>query len=148
MKLAIGSDHAGVELKQQIIEKFTDIEFIDVGTNSTESCDYPDYIKLVGEKIQNKEVERGIAICGTGIGASMVANKMKGIRASLCFNEYMAEMSRSHNDSNCLTLGGRIIPLDEALLIVKTWLNTPFEAGRHQVRLRKIHAIEQQNFKS
>jgi ribose 5-phosphate isomerase B len=85
-------------------------------------------------------------VCGTGLGMGIVANKYPGVRATPCCDSYMAEMSRSHNDSNCLTLGGRILPLDEALLIVDVWLNTPFEAGRHQMRLDKIKAIEQENF--
>jgi ribose 5-phosphate isomerase B len=93
------------------------------------------------------ECNRLILICGTGIGMSMVANKFRGIRGTLCVDEYMAEMSRAHNDSNCLTLGGRILPLDEAESIIRTWLDTGFEGGRHQDRLDKLALIEDRNFK-
>ncbi|MFW5862857.1 MAG: ribose 5-phosphate isomerase B, partial [Spirochaetota bacterium] len=114
MKMAIGSDHAGVELKRFIQESIPEVDFIDVGTDSGESCDYPDYIKLVAQKIQRGEVDAGIAICGTGIGASLVANKHKGIRAALCTNEFMADMSRRHNNANVLVLGSRVVGLDLA----------------------------------
>jgi len=142
MKLAISSDHAGLALKKVIIEKFEDIDFDDVGTYSEDSCDYPDYSKLVGEKIQKGEVKAGIVICGSGIGASIAVNKCKGIRAALCFNEYMAEMSKKHNDANVLALGARILGEDVALAIVERWISTEFEGGRHQRRIDKIKQIE------
>ncbi len=142
MKIAIASDHAGYELKKDLIETLTNVEFLDMGTNSTESCDYPDFISQVGVKIQNNEAEMGIVICGTGIGASMVANKMKGMRAALCFNEFMAEMSRRHNNANILALGARVIGVDLALAIVNRWLDTPFDGGRHQRRVDKIMGLE------
>jgi len=144
MKLVIGSDHAGFELKEKIKEKFSNIEFIDVGTHSTDSCDYPDYISLVPEAINDGQATKGIVICGSGIGASIVANKGTGIRAALCFNEYMAEMSRKHNDANILAMGARIIGLDIAFAIVERWLNTEFEGGRHQRRIDKIAQLEKQ----
>jgi len=142
MNIVIACDHAGVALKKLIIEHFSEISFDDVGTDSEESCDYPDYISKAGMKIFNKEAESGIVICGTGLGASIVANKFPGIRAALCTNEFMAEMSRRHNNSNVLALGSRVIGSDLALAIVRTWLDTPFEGGRHQRRLDKISALE------
>ena len=144
MKLAIGSDHAGVELKGKIIDHYKDIEFIDVGTYNEESTDYPDWISKVGVKIQNKEVNSGIVICGTGIGASIVANKMKGIRAALCLNILTAEMAKRHNNANVLALGARIMGVDLVFGVIEMWLNTPFDGGRHQRRLDKIEEIEKQ----
>ncbi len=143
MKISIGSDHAGIELKAAIIEKFADINFEDVGTYSADSCDYPDYASQVCFKVRDGEVDAGIVICGTGIGASIAANKVKGIRASLCFNGFMAEMTRRHNDSNVLALGARIIGVDLAMEIVKRWLDAPFEGGRHQRRIDKVTALEE-----
>ncbi len=143
MKLSIGSDHAGIRLKKIIIEHFTDIEFQDEGAYSEESTDYPDWISKVGYSVRNGDVERGIVICGTGIGASIVANKIRGVRAALCSNSLMAEMSRRHNNANILALGARILGDDLAINIVKTWLHTPFEGGRHQRRIDKITGIEE-----
>ena len=142
MKIPIASDHAGFRLKKIIIDNFKDISFDDCGTNSEESVDYPDYISRVAEQVENGDVEKGIVICGSGIGASIVANKYKNVRASLCFNEYMAEMTRRHNDSNILALGARIIGDDLALAIVDRWLKTSFDGGRHQKRIDKISCIE------
>ncbi|MCX8123644.1 MAG: ribose 5-phosphate isomerase B [Spirochaetes bacterium] len=142
MKVAIGNDHAGVELKHYIIQNFKDIEFINVGTDSTQSCDYPDYIKLVAEHVQKKDVDYGIAICGTGIGASIVANKYKGIRAALCTNEFMAEMARKHNDANVIVLGARVVGVDLAIHIINAFFRAEFEGGRHQKRLDKLIEIE------
>ncbi len=142
MKIAIGSDHAGVKLKEIIKQKFTDINFTDVGTYTEESCDYPDYIGSVAREVTSGSAEMGIAICGTGIGASITANKFPGIRAALCTNCLMAEMSRRHNNANVLVLGARILGEDLALKIIQTWLSSQFEGGRHQRRLEKIAAIE------
>ncbi len=142
MKMAIGSDHAGVGLKKFLQESITEVEFIDVGTDSEESCDYPDYIRLVAEKVQNGDVDAGIAICGTGIGASLVANKHRGIRAALCTNEFMADMSRQHNNANVLVLGARVVGIDLALRIARTFIKSEFEGGRHQRRLDKLADIE------
>lgn len=142
MKIAIGNDHAGVELKQYIMQHFKEHDFINVGTDTTQSCDYPDYIKLVAELVQKGQVDCGIAICGTGIGASIVANKHKGIRAALCTNEFMASMARKHNNANVLVLGARVVGMDLAIHITSAFLQGTFEGGRHQRRLDKISQIE------
>ena len=147
MKIAIGSDHGGYKLKKQIIEKFDEMEFLDKGTFSEDSCDYPDFAEAVCKSIQNNEVEFGIVICGTGIGISIAANKMKGIRAALCHNSFTAEMSRLHNNSNVLALGARVTGDELAFYIIKTWLNTSFEGGRHGKRVDKITAIENKSDK-
>lgn len=145
MKIAIGSDHAGFELKNEIISLLSSIGFecIDFGTNSPESVDYPDFGEKVSEAVSSGEMEKGILICGTGIGMSIVANKFPRIRASLCNDLFTAKMSRLHNDANILVLGGRIVGKDLAKEIVKTWVNTPFEGERHHKRLKKITLIEE-----
>jgi ribose 5-phosphate isomerase B len=142
MKIAIASDHAGLRLKNILKKHFTEHEFIDVGTHTEDSCDYPDYALLAGEKVMSGEAEKGIVICGTGIGISIAANKVKGVRAALCFNEFMAEMSRKHNDANVLALGARVIGEDLAVRIAQVWLETEFEGGRHEKRIIKIGKIE------
>ena len=144
MTIAIGCDHAGVELKQQIIALLKDlhIECIDYGTDSTESVDYPDFGEKVSEAVSSGKIQKGILICGTGIGMSIVANKFPGVRASLCNELFTAKMSRLHNDANILVLGGRIVGKDLAKEIVKTWVSTPFEGQRHCRRLEKISHIE------
>jgi ribose 5-phosphate isomerase B len=144
MTIAIGCDHAGVELKQQIIALLKDlhIECIDYGTDSTESVDYPDFGEKVSEAVSSGKIQKGILICGTGIGMSIVANKFPGVRASLCNELFTAKMSRLHNDANILVLGGRIVGRDLAKEIVKTWVSTPFEGERHRRRLEKISHIE------
>jgi ribose 5-phosphate isomerase B len=139
MKIYIGSDHAGYKLKKKIIEKFSEeVDFEDVGTYSEESCDYPDFGKKVGEAVANNQRSRGIVICGTGIGISIAANKVQGIRAALCYNQLAAELSRRHNDANVLGLGARLLGEELAYAIVNTWLKTPFEGGRHQRRVNKL----------
>ncbi len=145
MKIAIGCDHAGFGLKEDILRllKSLDINLIDCGTNTTESVDYPDFGEKVSELVSSGKVDRGILICGTGIGMSMVANKFPNVRASLCNDLFTAKMSRMHNDANILVLGGRIIGKDLAAEIVKVWLNTPFEGERHLRRLDKIKKIEE-----
>ncbi|MCU0845059.1 MAG: ribose 5-phosphate isomerase B [Spirochaetes bacterium] len=142
MKIAIGSDHAGFKLKETIKNSITGVEFVDVGAFSEESTDYPDHIAALSRLVQRGEAQRGIGICGTGIGASITANKFGGIRAALCTNLFMAEMSRLHNDANVLILGARVIEDAEAVTMVRAWVETPFEGGRHQRRLDKIKAIE------
>jgi len=142
LRIAIGSDHAGFGLKNLIISHLKSVDFKDVGAYSEESCDYPDYAVAVGCAVINGEADLGILICATGIGASVAANKLKGIRAALCFNEYMAEKSRQHNNANVLILGAKMIGDDLALSIVGKWLAASFEGGRHQVRIDKISAIE------
>ncbi len=144
MRIAIGSDHAGFHLKEVIKKYLTDsgYEVLDFGTTSTESTDYPVFAKDVALAVQKGQAQRGILICGTGIGMSIVANKFKGIRAALCLNEYMARMSRKHNDANVLCLGDRVIGEDLALAIVSAWLSAEFEGGRHERRVRLIADIE------
>ncbi|HSV95965.1 MAG TPA: ribose 5-phosphate isomerase B [Spirochaetota bacterium] len=142
MKIAVGSDHAGFKLKETIKNSIAGVEFIDVGAFSEESTDYPDHIGALSRLVQRGEADRGIGICGTGVGASITANKFGGIRAALCTNAFMAEMSRRHNDSNILILGARVTEDAEAVTITRTWIETPFEGGRHQRRLDKIKAIE------
>ncbi len=144
MRIAIGSDHAGFPLKERIknflIEKGHEV--IDFGTTSRDSTHYPLFAKEVSLAVQRGEAERGILVCGTGIGMSITANKFKGVRAALCFNEYMARMSRLHNDANVLCLGDRVLGEELALSIVEVWLETPFEGGRHTKRLELIKEIE------
>ena len=144
MKIFIGSDHGGYNLKEKIKEVFSQIgyEFEDMGANSLESCDYPVYAKKVCEKVLETE-GRGILVCGTGIGMSIAANKFKGIRASHCTDTFSARMTREHNNSNVLCLGERITGQDLALDIVKIWLETPFSNGeRHIHRLELIEELE------
>jgi ribose 5-phosphate isomerase B len=145
MAIAIGCDHAGVELKKEVVTLLHDlrIECIDFGTDGPQSVDYPDFGERVSEAVSSGQVERGILICGTGIGMSIVANKFPGIRASLCNELFTAKMSRLHNDANILVLGGRIVGRDLAKEIVKTWVSTPFEGERHARRLEKISWIEE-----
>lgn len=151
MNIAIGSDHAGYPLKQLIISKAAellpgaDITFTDAGAHSEESCDYPDYAAAVAAAVRDGAADCGIAICGTGIGASIAANKVAGARAALCTNELMAEMARRHNNATVLVLGARVLGTDLALRIVMRFLASPFEGGRHQRRLDKIDAIERDN---
>lgn len=144
MKIGIASDHGGFELKEYIKEYLAkeNIEFVDYGTYSLDSVDYPDYGKKVGEAVVSKEVTRGIVVCGTGIGISIAANKVKGVRCALCGDSYSARMSREHNNANVLALGGRVIGKDLALEIVSIWIKTEFEGGRHERRLIKIGEIE------
>lgn len=145
MKIAIGNDHGAVEYKDIIKAMLTEEghEVIDCGTNSTDSCDYPDYAKAVADKVVSGEVEKGIVICGTGIGISIAANKVKGIRCGLCTNTTMARLTREHNDANVLSMGQRIIGIETEKDIVHTFLSTPFSNGeRHKRRIEKITEIE------
>ena len=141
MKIAIASDHGGVELKSVLIShmKERNMDVIDCGTHSKESCDYPDYAKKVAEAILAGECEKGILICGTGIGITIAANRYEGIRAANCTNSFMAEATREHNDANILGMGARVIGVGTALKIVDTFLNTPFSNDeRHKRRIAKI----------
>lgn len=144
MKIAIGADHAGYELKDFISKVITEMghEIIDMGTSSSCSVDYPDYAEAVAKGVSEGTYERGILICGTGIGMSIVANKFKNIRAALCNDLFTAKMSRLHNDANILCVGSRVIGTGLAKEIVITWLNTAFEGNRHSKRLEKINLIE------
>lgn len=145
MKIAIAADHGGYELKEHIKKIMDDlgVQFEDLGTDSVASVDYPDYALPVARKVTNSEVDRGILICGTGIGMSIAANKVDGIRAALVHDCYSARVTREHNDSNILCLGGRIIGLNLAEEIVRIWLNGEFSGDRHQLRLQKIVDIEE-----
>ena len=142
---AIGSDHGGYELKQAVMAHLKErgVEFRDYGTFSTDSCDYPDYGEAVARAVASGECERGIVVCGTGIGISIASNKVHGIRCALCGDCYSAEKSREHNDANMLALGGRVLGEGLALKIVDTFLDTEFAGGRHARRLAKIAAIEE-----
>jgi|UniRef100_A0A7C4EL38 ribose 5-phosphate isomerase B len=144
MKIAIGADHAGFELKEFLSHFVKEMghEVIDMGTGSNSSVDYPDYAEAVSQAVSEGKVDRGILICGTGIGMSIVANKFRNVRAALCNELYSAKMSRLHNDANVLAIGGRIVGKDLAKEIVNVWINTPFEGGRHCRRIEKIHLIE------
>ena len=145
--LAIGSDHGGFALKQEIMKHLTErgIEYHDYGTYSEESCDYPEYGEATARAVASGECDRGIVICGTGIGISLAANKVHGIRCALCGDCYSAEMTRRHNDANMLALGARVLGEGLALKIVDTFLDTPFEGGRHARRIEKLMAIEEWN---
>lgn len=140
LKVAIGSDHGGFRYKESIIDylKSRNIEYVDVGTYTPESCDYPVIAHKVAEKVISGEVNRGILICGTGIGMSLAANKVHGIRAALCGDTYSARVSRAHNNANILCLGERVIGEHLALDIVDIWLKTGFEGGRHKRRVDMI----------
>lgn len=144
MRIAIGSDHRGFSLKEEMKSYLLKMghEVDDKGTDSEESVDYPDFGFVVAQAVARGEAERGILICATGIGMSIVGNKVKGVRAALCTSERMAELSRGHNNSNLLALGAGNIPFDLSLRIVEAWLRTQFEGGRHQRRLGKIEDYE------
>lgn len=139
-RIALASDHGGYAIKKAVseylIQKGHEID--DLGTHSSDSVDYPDFAHMVAQRIANNKDKRAILICGTGIGMSITANRYPGVRAALINDIYSARMSRLHNDSNVLVLGGRIVGLDLALEIVSTWLNTGFEGGRHDRRIKKI----------
>lgn len=144
MKIAFGNDHTAVELKN-IIKEFVEskgYETVDFGTNSTESCDYPIYGEKVGRAVAAGEADLGIVICGTGLGISLAANKVKGIRACVCSEPYTAKMARQHNNCNVLAFGPRVIGNELAKMITQAWLDTEFEGGRHQHRVDMIMEIE------
>ena len=143
MKIAIGSDHAGFDYKEKIREYLAKggYEVKDFGTYSNASCDYPDWIRPTAEAVARGEFERGIVLGGSGNGEAIVANKVKGIRCGLCWNEQVAIWNRSHNDANVISIGERTVSEPEAIRIVKTWLATEFEGGRHIPRIQKIEAL-------
>ncbi|HVJ49208.1 ribose 5-phosphate isomerase B [Desulfitobacterium sp.] len=144
MKIALGADHGGYELKNEIRTHLIDqgIEILDLGTNSKESVDYPKYGFRVGKAILQGEADLGIVVCGTGLGISMAANKVPGIRAALCTETYSARMSREHNNANVLALGGRVTGVGLALDIVDMFIKTPFAGGRHARRVDLLTSIE------
>ncbi len=148
MKIVLGADHAGYDLKEELksILQQEGAEFLDVGTlNGEESVDYPDYAEAVARKVASGEFDRGVIVCGTGIGVAIAANKVKGIRAANCDNPVSARFSREHNDANVLTMGSRIIGSEVAKEILRVWLKAQFEGGRHAGRVDKISKIEERS---
>lgn len=148
MKIALGCDHGGYELKVAIADHLNKrgFEVVDFGAHGTESVDYPDYARAVGSAIQTGQCERGILICGTGQGIAIAANKMEGIRCAILTDVFSAEMTRMHNDANVIALGGRVTGVGLALRIVDAYLDASFEGGRHQTRVNKIMALEQERY--
>ena len=146
MLIAVGSDHGGIHLKKEIIEYLESkgIEYEDLGAFVEESVDYPDYAAPVGKKVANNEVDLGILVCGTGIGMSIAANKIKGIRAAVVSDEFSAKMSKEHNNANILCLGERVVGRGLAMSILDAWLDASFQGYRHERRIEKIIAIEDQ----
>ncbi len=144
MIIAMGNDHSGVELKLEIKAYLEEkgYEIMDLGTNSTESCDYPVYGEKVGRAVAAKEADLGILICGTGIGISLAANKVKGIRTCVCSEPFSAKLSKMHNNTNILAFGARVVGSELAKMIVDQWLEAEFEGGRHQRRVDQIMEIE------
>jgi ribose 5-phosphate isomerase B len=145
-RIVIGADHGGFALKEKarqfLAARGCDVD--DVGTHSTDSVDYPDFAKKVAERVAAKQADFGVVVCGTGLGVAMTANKVRGIRAAPCSDTISARFARSHNNANVLTMGGRLIDAAMAEKILEVWLATPFEGGRHQRRVEKIHAVEDQ----
>ena len=142
--IAIACDHAALELKAEVIKMLEErgLAYEDFGTYTTDSCHYPIFGARAAKAVAEGRCDRGILICGTGIGMSLVANKVKGIRCALCSDSYSAKMTRAHNDSNMLAMGARVIGVEVAKEIVAAWLDTPFEGGRHQARVDMITAVE------
>ena len=149
MKIAIGCDHGGINLKPFVekVLKERDVEIVDMGCFDSSSVDYPDYALKVAEAVSQGVVDKGIILCGTGIGISIAANKVKGIRAAVCHDLFTAKMCAEHNDANILSMGGRIISGEMASDMVEVWLDTPFAGGRHTGRVEKISQIENKYFK-
>ncbi len=150
MKISIGADHAGYELKEKIKQHLAQqgIEIEDEGTVSNESVDYPDFARKVGEDVSNKKVDFGVLVCGSGVGMAIAASKVPGVRAANVTSLYEAQMSREHNDANVLAVGARILNEDDAFAIVEKWLHTPFAGGRHRRRVDKITEIERQEIQA
>lgn len=137
--IAIGADHGGFELKEQIKKIYEDkLEFKDFGTYSTERADYPEIAYLVADSVANGECENGILICRTGVGMSIVANKVKGIRCALCYNEKVGSLCKEHNNANMISLPADMVTVDEAVNIINNWLNASFSGGRHEIRVNMI----------
>ena len=145
MKLAIGNDHVAIDMKKEIKEYLESkgIEVIDVGTNSAERFNYPVSGYTVARMVANKEVDGGVLICGTGVGISLAANKVKGIRACVCSDPYTARLSKQHNNTNIVAFGSRVIGIETAKMIVDEWLKAEYEGGRHQTRIDMISEIEE-----
>ena len=148
MKITIGSDHGAVELKDEVkkvLAEFDGVEVKDVGTFGKESVDYPDIAEKVCADVVSGAADRGIVLCGTGLGISIAANKIHGIRCALCNDVYSAKKSREHNNANVLAMGGRVLGFGVASEIVRAWMTTDFEGGRHERRVNKIMALENRN---
>lgn len=143
MKIAMASDHGGLDLKNRVKQYIEECghQVVDFGTYTADSCDYPDFARPCAEAVANGSCERGIVVCTTGIGVSIVANKVKGVRCALCTNSDMATMTRRHNNANVLAMGQRYVDFDTAKQIVKAFLSTPFDGGRHQRRVDKIETL-------
>jgi len=142
MKIAIASDHGGYKLKEQIKKHFNDYNWLDLGTNSEQSVDYPDYAHKMAECLRQNQAELGILICGTGIGISIAANRHKGIRAALLYNQDAARLAKLHNNANVLVFGGRTMSVDDVIQDIEIFMQTEYEGGRHQKRLDKIETME------
>ena len=144
MKIGIGNDHAALEMKNQVMEYLEEkgYEVINYGTNTPESCNYPEFGEKVGRAVVSGEVDCGILICGTGVGISLAANKVKGVRAVVCSEPYSAKLSKQHNNTNILAFGARVVGIELAKMIIDEWLGAEFEGGRHQTRVDMITAIE------
>lgn len=144
MKIGIGNDHSGLQMKQEIVGFLQEkgYEVVNYGTDESERCDYPIYGERVGRAVAAGDVDRGILICGTGLGISLAANKVRGIRAVVCSEPCTARLSRQHNDANVLAFGARIVGIEMAKMIIETWLDTEFEGGRHKRRVDMIAEIE------
>lgn len=144
MKIGIGNDHAALEMKNQVMEYLEEkgYEVINYGTNTPESCNYPEFGEKVGRAVVSGEVDCGILICGTGVGISLAANKVKGVRAVVCSEPYSAKLSKQHNNTNILAFGARVVGIELAKMIIDEWLSAEFEGGRHQTRVDMIMAIE------
>lgn len=145
MKVAIGSDHGGLDLKEAVIStlKELNLDYVDMGTHDRNSCDYPDFAQKVAEAVAAGECQQGILICGTGLGMSIAANKVRGIRAALCNEIFSAKMARAHNDANIMCIGARVVGAGVAQEIVKAYFGTAFEGGRHATRVGKIGALDE-----
>ncbi|GAM78759.1 ribose 5-phosphate isomerase B [Vibrio ishigakensis] len=145
MKIAIGCDHVGIEHKDLVIKHLQEkgIEVEDFGTHSTERTDYPKYGQAVAQAVTSGDADQGILICGTGVGISLTANKVKGIRAVVCSDPYTAQLSKEHNNTNILAFGSRVIGIELAKMIIDSWLSAEFEGGRHQNRINMIAALEE-----
>lgn len=149
MKIAVGCDHGGIVLKDSVVGtlKRLGAEVVDLGCYTTDSVDYPEYGLKVAKAVASGECDAGVLMCGTGIGISISANKVKGIRAAVVTNEYMARLTKNHNNANIIALGGRVVSPEEAEKIVEAWYTAEYEGGRHQRRLDMISRIEDENFK-
>ncbi|MBX7169742.1 MAG: ribose 5-phosphate isomerase B [Pyrinomonadaceae bacterium] len=146
MKIAIGADHAGYEVKEKIKKQLEEmnLEVEDLGTNSTESVDYPDFGAAVGREVASGKADEGIVVCGSGIGIAIAANKVHGIRAAQAWNEETARLAREHNNANVLSIGARVLPENEIPKIVKAWFDAKFQGGRHEGRIEKISELEKE----